>query len=131
MLSLKGCLTNIVKTAVSIIAKITSKKLISIVGPCLNKENFEVEEKFKNIFISKDLHYETFFIIKSNKQKPFFDMRGLINYQLKSCSVDKISNIGIDTYLNEHLFFSHRRSSHLFTLPTGRLINMIGFRDAN
>ena len=127
----KGCLTNIVKTAVKIIAKITSKKLIAIVGPCLSKENFEVEEKFKNDFISQDLHYENFFSIKSNQQKPHFDMRGLINYQLKSCSVDRISNIDIDTYLNEHLFFSHRRSSHLFTLPTGRLINMIGFRDAN
>ena len=125
----KGCLTNIVKIAVSIIAKITSQKLIAIVGPCLSKENFEVEKKFKNAFITKDLHYEKFFLIKSNQQKSFFDMRGLINYQLRSCSVDKISNIDIDTYSNKHLFFSHRRSSHLFTLPTGRLINMIGFRN--
>ena len=69
--------------------KITSQKLIAIVGPCLSKENFEVEEKFKNVFMNQDLHYEKFFLIKSNKQKPFFDMRGLINYQLKSCSVDR------------------------------------------
>ncbi len=126
----KGCLTNIVKTAVDKIARITSQKLIAIVGPCLSKENFEVEKKFKKVFIYHNLHYENFFLIKSNQQKPLFDMRGLINYQLKSCSVDKISNIGIDTYSNEHLFFSHRRSSHHCTLPTGRLINMIGFRNA-
>ena len=127
----KGCLNNIVKIAVNIFAKISSHELIAIVGPCLSKENFEVEEKFKDVFITQDLHYENFFTIKSNQQKPHFDMRGLINYQLKSCSVDKISNIGIDTYSNKHLFFSHRRSFHLFTLPTGRLINIIGFRDAN
>ena len=126
----KGCLSNIVNTAVKIITKITSQKLIAIIGPCLSKENFEVEENFKNFFISQNLHYENFFSIKSNQQKSHFDMRGLINYQLKSCSVDKISNIGIDTYSNKHLFFSHRRSSHLFTLPTGRLINIIGFRDS-
>ena len=126
----KGCLSNIVKTAVKIITKNTSQKLIAIIGPCLSKENFEVEEKFKNAFIAQDLHYENFFSIKSNQQKSHFDMRGLINYQLKSCSVDKISNIGIDTYSNKHLFFSHRRSSHLCTLPTGRLINIIGFREA-
>ena len=125
----KGCLTNIVKAAVKIITKITSQKLIAIVGPCLSKENFEVEEKFKDVFITQDLHYENFFTIKSNQQKSYFDMRGLINYQLRSCSVTKISNIDIDTYSNEHLFFSHRRSSHLGTLPTGRLINLIGFRD--
>ena len=105
--------------------------MIAIVGPCLSKENFEVEEKFKDVFITQDLHYENFFSIKSNQQKPHFDMRGLINYQLQSCSVDKISNVDIDTYSNEHLFFSHRRSSHLYTLPTGRLINLIGFRDVS
>ena len=125
----KGCLNNIVKIAVKIIARITSQELIAIVGPCLSKENFEVEEKFKDVFITQDLHYENFFTIKPNQQKPHFDMRGLINYQLQSCSVNKISNVDIDTYSNEHLFFSHRRSSHLYTLPTGRLINLIGFKD--
>ena len=125
----KGCLNNIVKIAVKIISKITSQELIAIVGPCLSKENFEVEEKFKDVFINQDLHYENFFSIKSNQQKPHFDMRGLINYQLQSCSVNKISNVDIDTYSNEHLFFSHRRSSRLSKLPTGRLINLIGFRD--
>lgn len=125
----KGCLNNIVKIAVNIFAKITSQELIAIIGPCLSKENFEVEEKFKDVFITQDLHYENFFTIKSNQQKPHFDMRGLINHQLRSCSVHKISNVDIDTYSNEHLFFSHRRSSHLCSLPTGRLINLIGFRD--
>ena len=43
--------------------------------------------------------------------------------------VSSYLNIDIDTYSNEHLFFSHRRSSHLFTSPTGRLINMVGFRN--
>ena len=125
----KGCLNNIVKIAVNIFAKITSQELIAIIGPCLSKENFEVEEKFKDVFITQDLNYENFFLIKSNQRKPHFDMRGLINYQLQSCSVEKISNVDIDTYSNEHLFFSHRRSSQLCTLPTGRLINLIGFRD--
>ena len=127
----KGCLSNIVKIAIKIISKITSQELIAIAGPCLSKENFEVGEKFKDVFITQDLHYENFFTIKSNQQKPHFDMRGLINYQLQSCSVNKISNVDIDTYSNEHLFFSHRRSSHLYTLPTGRLINLIGFRDVS
>ena len=52
----KGCLNNIVKIAVNIFAKITTHKLIAIVGPCLSKENFEVEEKFKDVFITQNLH---------------------------------------------------------------------------
>ena len=38
-----------------------------------------------------------------------------------------IENIELDTYSNEELFFSHRRSSHNDKLPTGRMINIIGF----
>ena len=124
----KGCLNNIVKIAVKTISKITSQELIAVVGPCLSQESFEVEEKLKDLFLTQDLHYENFFSIKLNQLKPHFDMRGLINYQLRSCSVNKISNVDIDTYSNEDLFFSHRRSSHLCALPTGRLINLIGFR---
>ena len=68
----KGCLNNIVEIAVKIISKITSQKLIAIIGPCLSKENFEVEEKFKDVFITQDLHYKNFFSTKSNQQKPLF-----------------------------------------------------------
>ena len=38
-----------------------------------------------------------------------------------------IENIKIDTYQHKKLFFSHRRSSHNNDLPTGRMINIIGF----
>ena len=39
----------------------------------------------------------------------------------------KIDDVDIDTYENKDLFFSHRRSAHLNQLPTGRMINIIGF----
>ena len=54
-------------------------------------------------------------------------MRGLINFQLFEVGVFNIENIDIDTYSNSKLFFSHRRSTHEKKLPTGRMINIIGF----
>ena len=60
----KGCLNNIVKIAVKKISKITSQELMAVVGPCLSKESFEVEEKLKDLFLNQDLHYENFFSIK-------------------------------------------------------------------
>ena len=42
----------------------------------------------------------------------------------------KIINIEIDTYSNKDLFFSHRKAFHNNSLPTGRMINLIGFRDS-
>ena len=41
--------------------------------------------------------------------------------------IKNVTNIDIDTYENKELFFSHRRSTHNNQLPTGRMINIIGF----
>ena len=54
-------------------------------------------------------------------------MRNLIKFQLSENKIMKIDDIDIDTYENKDLFFSHRRSTHLNKLPTGRMINIIGF----
>jgi YfiH family protein len=125
----KGCLKNIVKEAFLKIKKIQKNpnKLNAIIGPCLARKNFEVDRKFKDIFLKKNHKYKIFFsrILKSNKY--LFDMRGIIKMQLRDCSIKKISNIKIDTYANHQFFFSHRRSFHQNNLPTGRMINIIAF----
>ena len=127
----RGCLANIVKAAVYKISKmnIITQNLIAIIGPCLSKVNFEVEKDFYDIFINKNLQYKNFFSKNSKYQKIFFDIRSLINFQLQKCSINKIVNIPIDTYSNKDLFFSHRKAVHNNSLPTGRMINLIGFRD--
>ena len=54
-------------------------------------------------------------------------MRGLIKKQLLNNKITQIENFNLDTYANDKLFFSHRRSAHFDDLPTGRMINIIGF----
>ena len=127
----KGCLNNIVKKAVDKINQISinTSKIIAVVGPCLSKENFEVDENFKDSFISQNFEYEDFFFQGLKKNKHHFDMRKLLNFQLLKSSVHKVCNVMIDTYLDENLFFSHRKSFQSNTLPTGRMINIIGFKN--
>ena len=45
-----------------------------------------------------------------------------INFQLNNLGLNEIYNIKKDTYLNESLFFSHRRSIHKGEKSSGRLI---------
>ena len=54
-------------------------------------------------------------------------MRVLIKHQFLINDVHNIENINKDTYDNEQLFYSHRRSTHLKQSQTGRMINIIGF----
>ena len=52
-------------------------------------------------------------------------MRGLINFQLNELGIKHVFNINKDTYANNSMFFSHRRSKHLNKNITGRMINII------
>jgi len=127
----KGCLLNIVGSAIKQIQTIQSNvnKIFAIIGPCLDKANFEVSSDLKKKFIVKDSNYDKFFTYINNTKKTHFDMRGLIQFQFNNNMINNVYNIDLDTYDNEDLFFSHRRSTHNESLPTGRMINIIGFNN--
>ena len=127
----KGCLLNIVESALKQIQTIQSNvnKIFAIIGPCINKINFEVDIDIKKQFVLKNSDYYKFFTNTENTKKTLFDMRGLIQFQFNTNLIKNVYHINLDTYENENLFFSHRRSTHNQTLPAGRMINIIGFKN--
>ena len=122
----RGALKNITKNAVLIFNNnnIKNKDIYAIIGPCLSTKKFEVDLDFKKKFIKNNPKYSQFFKYK-NKKKEFFNMRGLINFQLNELGIKHVFNINKDTYANNSMFFSHRRSKHLNKNITGRMINII------
>ena len=125
----KGCYNNIIKNALDEIKKIqpNSNSIKAIIGPCLKQKNFEVSIDFKKKFLKKNINYKVFFKNNHKTKKILFDMKGLIKFQLIKNKINHIENINLDTYSNTKLFYSHRRSKHFNELPTGRMINIIGF----
>ena len=125
----KECLMNIVKNSMKLIAKYNQNidNIITIIGPCLGRENFDVSMNFKDSFIKSDQNYKKFFT-KKNRYKDLFDMRGLINFQFKMLGLTNIFNLNENTYLNNELFFSYRRATHEKLSGTGLMINIISFR---
>ena len=125
----KGVFSNIIHNSVNLITNIqpNKNKIKAIIGPCLNQKNFEVSDDFKKKFIDMNEKYVNYFS-KNSGSKNFFDMRGIINSQLLNNKINNIDNIDIDTYDNEDLFYSHRRSTHNKRLPSGRMVNIIGFK---
>lgn len=127
----KGCLNDIISKTISKLKEINkSSKIVAVIGPCLSKKNFKIGENLKKKFIEKNSKYNHFFNFNKNLSETYFDMRGLIDFQIKSFSVYKICHINNDTYSEEKLFFSHRRANTQ-NLPTGRMINIIGFKEKN
>jgi len=125
----KGTLNNIVGKGIKIFKskKIKNKNIVVVVGPCIGFSNFEVDKNFKDRFIKKNENYSNFFKTK-NKNKDLFNLRGLINYQIRTENIKKIYNISKDTYKNSSMFFSHRRSKLQKNKQTGRMINIISFK---
>ena len=122
----KGAFKGIINKVINFMLKNGCKKnqITAAIGPCIKQNSYNVKEDFQKKFIKKDIRYAKFFKSK-NKKKSYFNLRALINYQLSELGLKKIYNINRDTYSNENLFFSHRRTTHKRQKTTGRLINLI------
>jgi len=122
----KGALNGIIKNTIIKFNELNSKNedLIAVVGPCISRKNYEVKNDFVENFLSKDKKNEIFFDkIDSEKQK--FDLRAFINKELMNCNIKNIENIQMDTFSNEELFYSYRRSQIKKESDYGRCISVI------
>ena len=101
-----------------------NEDIVAAVGPCINKNNYEVDEKFFQIFCTKDKNNKQFFFRNFNN-KYNFDLRGFINKEIFNLSIKNIDNIKKDTFSEEELFYSYRRSCFNKELDYGRCISVI------
>ena len=122
----KGALNGIIKNTVKKFNELNSNNndLIAVVGPCLDKKNYEVGNDFFQKFITKDKSNATFFN-KINYEKYTFDLRRFINNEISNLNIKNIDNIEIDTFSKSKLFYSYRRSRLNKEKDYGRCISVI------
>ena len=122
----KGALKGIIKNTVKKFKELNSNEndLIAVVGPCINKKNYEVKADFFEKFISKDKNNEIFFK-KINREKYVFDLRYFINKELSNLNIKNIDNIEMDTFSEREFFYSYRRSRLNREQDYGRCISVI------
>ena len=122
----KGALNGILKNTIKKFADLNSNAsdLVVALGPCIKKEDYEVDYEFYQKFIKKNNSNEFFFEKKSNN-KYIFDLREFINNELLSLKVKKIDNIEKNTFSDEETFFSYRRSRLKKEKDYGRCISVI------
>ena len=122
----KGALNGVILNTVKKFKELNSNlnETIAVIGPCLNKENYEVKIDFYKKFIEKDLKYRNFFK-KTDNNKLFFDLRGFVNKQISDLGIKNIENIEMDTFSQKDLFYSYRRSLIKKEKDYGRCISVI------
>ena len=97
--------------------------LIAVIGPCIDKKNYEVKKDFLNKFIKKEKSNKKFFNLKNNKI--FFSLSDYIKENFLKFGVKNIEIIKKDTYLLSNNFFSARRSIKNKLNDYGRNISVI------
>ena len=122
----RGAFNGIIKNTVEKFNELNSnnKDLIAVVGPCINENNYNVKYDFFEKFIEQDRKNENFFK-KNEKENYNFDLRGYINNQILNSNINNIENIKMDTFSENKLFFSYRRSCLNKEQDYGRCISVI------
>jgi YfiH family protein len=122
----KGAFNGVIKNTIKKFNDLNSKNsdLIAVVGPCIDKKNYEVKNDFYNKFISKEEKNKKFFH-KKNNEKYIFDLREYVNNEILNLNVKNIENIDLDTFSRSELFYSYRRSCLNKEKDYGRCISVI------
>ena len=76
----------------------------AMVGPCLQKESFETDEKMKGLFPESDFQFFT----PKGEGKYLFDFEAYVVSRLKACGISKIQASHVDTYTTP-AYNSYRR----------------------
>ena len=56
----------------------------------------------------------------------WFDLEGYIAARLEAAGIERIEKLGLDTYADDHRFYSYRRATHRGEAGYGRQIAVIG-----
>ena len=122
----KGALNGIIKNTINKFIEMNSNidDLIAVVGPCIKKENYNVKSDFYEKFIKKNKKNDKFFN-KFGIEKYNFDLRGFINNEILSLNIKNLDNINKDTFSENELFYSYRRSCINKESDYGRCISVI------
>ena len=122
----RGALNGIIKNTILKFNELNSNNndLIAVVGPCINKKNYEVKNDFFEKFVTQDKKNEHFFE-KINNEKYTFDLRSFINKEISNLNIKNIENIEMDTFAERDFFYSYRRSLVNKEKDYGRCISVI------
>ena len=116
-----GIVENTLENMIQLGAKI--KNICVAIGPCIQKNNYEVGIEFYEKFIDKEKTYKKFFLKENNKI--WFDLPGSISFKLQLLGIKNIQSLNKCTFSEKRSYFSFRRNQKNKLGDCGRMISTI------
>ena len=117
----KGALAGILEATVAAMERLgaTRTAMVAVLGPTIGPRSYEVGPEFRARFLDHAPDNARFFAGR------MFDLPGYIAMRLDTAGLGRVADLGLDTYADEEMFFSYRRSVHRREADYGRLVAAI------
>ena len=121
----KGAFKDIIQKVINFMVKKGCKQnnIIAAIGPCINKNSYNVKRDFKKNFLKKNNKNKFFFTTKKNII--YFDLPNYVKTQLKLNRISNIEMKNVDTFIKKNNFFSARQAIKSGHDDYGRNISII------
>ncbi|MCB2079921.1 MAG: peptidoglycan editing factor PgeF [Novosphingobium sp.] len=126
----KGALAGVTDRAIDAMETLGAKadRITAAIGPCIAQASYEVDEAFKQRFVTKEAGDTTFFDAGTPGHWQF-DLEGYVARRLEKRGLAKVDRLGLDTYRDAQRFYSFRRATHLGQSTYGRQISLIALNN--
>lgn len=107
----KGAISGVLENTVALMREHGAEEITAAIGPCIHQRSYEVGAEFHERFVNESAGYDRFFT-NGASGKFHFDLPGFCAARLAQAGVSNVEIAPLDTYPEEALLFSHRRSVH-------------------
>jgi polyphenol oxidase len=123
----KGALTCVVEATVRAMEGLGAKRsnIVAALGPCIGPRSYEVGAEFVAAFANAGENTGRYFKPSRRDGHSMFNLNTYIAERAARAGVGRFEDLGLDTYSDEHRFFSYRRATHRKEPDYGRLLSVI------
>ncbi len=103
----------------------TPSAMVAAIGPAIGSESYEVGAEFHRAFADQQTGNNEYFRAAERPGHFMFDLPAYVADRLTGLGLVAVEGIGRDTYAEEDLFFSYRRTTHRGERDYGRGLSAI------
>jgi YfiH family protein len=123
----KGAFGGVLQATVAAMEALGARRasITAVVGPTIAQSSYEVDADFRERFLQRNTMNAIFFTPVNAKGKCQFDLPAFVLTELHALQLASVESLGRDTYEEEDLFYSFRRTTHRGEADYGRQLSVI------